>query len=72
MNPLREIAMRRLASLATALVVALMVAGCDLTIENPNAPDALRAFADPARMQQLLGGAFRTWVATRSDYFISP
>lgn len=72
MNPPREIAMRRLACLATALVAALVVGGCDLTIENRNAPDALRAFSDPARMQQLLGGAFRTWVATRSDYFILP
>lgn len=61
--------MKRLSSLATALVAVLAVGGCDLNVENPNAPDAPRAFVDPAGLQQLLGGAFRTWVETRGDYF---
>jgi hypothetical protein len=61
--------MRRLSSLATVLVAAFAVGGCDLHVENPNAPDAPRAFVDPAGLQQLLGGAFRTWVSTRGDYY---
>jgi hypothetical protein len=50
-------------------MAAFVVGGCDLDIENPNAPDAPRAFVDPSGLQQLLGGAFRTWVETRGDYF---
>jgi hypothetical protein len=44
--------------------------GCDLDVQNPNAPDAPRAFADPAGLEQLIGGAFRTWVETRGGYDI--
>lgn len=61
----------RFASLAAVLAVTVAVGGCDLNISNPNAPDAPRAFKDPAGLQQLLGGAFRTWVSTRGDYFSS-
>lgn len=63
--------MRRSSFLAAAATVAVLVAGgcSNLDVENPNAPDANRAFADPAGLQQLLGGAFRTWVETRGDYF---
>jgi hypothetical protein len=65
--------MLRLSSLATALAAAaLMTGGCGLDIENPNAPDAPRAFEDPAGLGQLLGGSIRTWVATRGDYYIQP
>lgn len=60
--------MKRISSIALAL--ALLGAGCgDLEVENPNAPDAQRAFVDPAGLSQLLGGAVRTWVITRTDYF---
>jgi len=60
--------MKRLSSIALAL--ALLGAGCgDLEVENPNAPDAQRAFVDPAGLSQLLGGAVRTWVETRGNYF---
>jgi hypothetical protein len=62
--------MRRL-SLATALVAALVAGGCELDVQNPNDPDAPRAFADPAGLEQLMGGAFRTWVSTRGGYFAS-
>lgn len=72
MNPKREISMRRLSSVATALVAVLVVGGCELDVENPNAPDAPRAFVDPSGLQQLLGGAFRTWVETRGNYFTMP
>jgi hypothetical protein len=61
--------MKRLSSFAVALVAVLATGACDLTIENPNAPDAPRAFVDPSGLQQLLGGAFRTWVETRGDYY---
>lgn len=55
---------------ATALMAVILVGGaCDLNIGNPNAPDAPRAFVDPAGLAQLLGGAFRTWVGTRGQYF---
>jgi hypothetical protein len=62
--------MRRL-SLASALVAALVAGGCELDVQNPNDPDAPRAFADPAGLEQLMGGAFRTWVSTRGGYFTS-
>ncbi|HWP37737.1 MAG TPA: hypothetical protein VNL18_09340 [Gemmatimonadales bacterium] len=70
MKPHRAFSMPRLSSLGATLLAALAVGGCDLEVENPNAPDAERAFADPAGLQQLLGGAFRTWVDTRGSYFI--
>jgi len=62
--------MLRASSLVTALAAAvLVVGGCNLDIENPNAPDKNRAFADPAGLAKLMSGAFRTWVGTRGDYF---
>ncbi len=70
MNFRRAIPTRRSSFLAAAAAsVVLLVGGCELDVENPNAPDARRAFNDPAGLQQLLGGAFRTWVETRGDYF---
>jgi hypothetical protein len=63
--------MKRLWSL-TALAAALLAGGCsDLEVQNPNAPDAKRAFVDPSGLTQLLGGAVRTWVETRGGYFSS-
>ncbi len=53
---------------ASATVAVLLSSGCDLDVENPNAPDARRALVDPAGLEQLLGGAFRTWVQTRGSY----
>lgn len=61
--------MHRTSSLCVTLAAAGLLAGCDLSFENPNAPDAARALVDPSGLQQLLGGAFRTWVETRGDYF---
>ena len=70
MSAYREIHMLRSSVLGTALAVALMVTGgCNLNIENPNAPDKNRAFADPAGLAKLMSGAFRTWVGTRGDYY---
>ena len=70
MNSHRDIPVRRW-PLVTALAATLMVAGCDLDVQNPNDPDAQRAFSDPAGLEQLMGGAFRTWVGTRGGYFTS-
>ena len=53
----------------TALALVVVSSGCNLEVENPNAPDAQRAFVDPAGLSQLLGGAVRTWVDTRAEYF---
>ncbi len=60
--------MPRLSMLLAASMSVALVSGCDLDIENPNAPDAQRAFVDPSGLQQLLGGAFRTWIDGRSGY----
>ena len=64
--------MLRISSRAAALVAVLVAGGCNLDVENPNSPDAPRAFVDPSGLQQLLGGAFRTWVETRGNYFTMP
>jgi len=61
--------MKRFRNLAVALFAVGALTGCDLDVENPNAPDADRALVDPAGLQQLLGGAFRDWVTIRGDYF---
>ncbi len=55
-----------------AAATLLMLSGCNMDIENPNAPDAARAYSEPAGLEQVLGGAFRTWVETRGDYFAMP
>ena len=61
--------MQRLWSVA-ALAAAMLAGGCgNLDVQNPNAPDAKRAFVDPSGLTQLLGGAVRTWVQTRGNYF---
>lgn len=55
---------------AGALVLAVLGAGCrgDLDVENPNAPDARRAFSDPATIAAVAGGTLRTWLLNRMDY----
>ena len=53
-----------------ALVVVIATGACDLQVGNPNAPDAPRAFSDPAGLEALLSGAIRTWVETRESYDI--
>ena len=53
-----------------AAVLAVFGAGCsgDLDVSNPNAPDAARAFSDPATIGAVAGGTIRTWLITRQDY----
>jgi len=50
--------------------LAILGAGCsgDLNVENPNAPDAARAFSDPATIAAVAGGTIRTWLLTREEY----
>jgi hypothetical protein len=61
--------LRRFSLPALLAMATLATASCDLDIQNPNAPDAQRAFVDPAGLQQLLGGSFRTWVSIRGGFF---
>ncbi len=43
--------------------------GCkSLDVENPNAPDAKRAFADPGAVAGLVTGAFKGWWNSHSEY----
>jgi hypothetical protein len=72
MTPHWEMNMLRLSSLTPALVAVLVIGACDLSVENPNDPDAGRAFSDPAGLEQLMSGAFRNWVAARGDYYMMP
>lgn len=48
-------------------VLALLAAACagELDVENPNAPDAERAFSDPATISAVAGGTIRTWLIAR-------
>jgi len=70
MNLRGESHLLRSSRLVTALAAAaLAVGGCDLNVENPNAPDKTRAFADPAGLAKVISGAFRNWVGARGSYF---
>lgn len=43
--------------------------GCkSLDVENPNNPDAARAFSDPGAVAGLITGGFKSWFNARSDY----
>src|SRR5258706_5781419 len=72
MNSHREVPMLRTSKLTAVLVAVLAAAACNLDVQNPNAPDKNRAFVDPAGLQQLLGGSFRTWVEARDGYYVMP
>ena len=62
--------MKNFREIVAALVVVVGTGACDLQVGNPNAPDAPRAFSDPAGLEQLISGAIRTWAETRESYDI--
>ncbi len=53
-----------------AAVVGLVATfGCkSLDVQNPNAPDAARAFSDPAAVAGLITGGFKNWFNTHEEY----
>ena len=53
-----------------AAAAILGAVGCtgDLNVTNPNAPDAKRAFSDPATIAAVAGGAFRTFFVAKESY----
>ncbi len=54
--------MRKLTTLAVATLLLFGAAACgDLAVENPNAPDARRALANPGDVQALVSGAWQNW-----------
>src|SRR5467141_1198908 len=69
MNSFRGVSMLRWSTLVVA-AAALVTVSCNLNVDNPNDPDKLRSLGQPSGLQQLLGGAFRTWVETRENYFV--
>ena len=58
--------MWRITNRATSGLAALLLigmAGCvDLEVQNPNAPDAARALANPGDVESLISGAFNRWL----------
>ena len=53
---------------ATAAILGAVGCTGDLNVVNPNAPDAKRAFSDPATIQAVVGGAFRTMFVAKESY----
>jgi hypothetical protein len=53
-----------------AAVAILGAGGCsgELNVTNPNAPDAKRAFSDPATIAAVAGGSFRTFFVAKEEY----
>ena len=62
LNPLFAFSKRGAVGIAMG---ALLLAGCNsLDVENPNAPDASRALADPNAIEAVAGGTVRSWLMT--------
>lgn len=55
--------LRRPGIWAVAVLVGVSACG-DLNVPNPNEPDARRALSDPAGVEAIAGGTFRTWFNT--------
>ena len=53
---------------ATAAILGAVGCSGDLNVANPNAPDAKRAYSDPATIQAVVGGAFRTMFVAHESY----
>jgi len=53
----------------SALLGLVAVFGCNsLDVENPNAPDAERAFSDPSAVAGLITGGFKGWFNTNHEF----
>jgi hypothetical protein len=72
MNSLRAVPVLRFSTLAAALAAVLATGGCDLNVQNPNAPDKTRAFGTPDGLTQLMAGALQNWVGARGNYLVMP
>ncbi len=61
---------KRIPGIVGPVVALVLAGGCDsLNIGNPNAPDSKRALSDPATVQTIAIGAFRTWYLTSQGGF---
>ncbi len=72
MNSYRKVSMLRWSTLPTLVAGVLGMLSCNLNVDNPNAPDRTRALSQPSGLQQLLGGAVRSWVESRENYYVMP
>ena len=53
--------------LAAGGLTILTACSAELDVDNPNAPDAGRAFSDPATIEAVAGGTLRNWLIARQD-----
>ena len=53
--------MNRKRTLGTLAAAAVVFAGCELNVANPNAPDRARALASPDDVETLIGSAYGVW-----------
>jgi starch-binding outer membrane protein, SusD/RagB family len=61
---------KRIPRIVGPILALVLAGGCDsLNIGNPNAPDSKRALSDPATVQSIAVGAFRTWYLTTQGSF---
>jgi len=61
---------KRIPRIVGPILALVLAGGCDsLNIGNPNAPDSKRALSDPATVQSIAVGAFRTWYLTTQGGF---
>ena len=60
--------MTKFARWAGVIGVAASMGCKSLDVENPNSPDAARAFADPGAVAGLVTGAFKGWWNAHSEY----
>jgi hypothetical protein len=56
---------------ATAFLLLFGAAGCDLDVQNPNAPEQERALANPGDVEALVGGSWWSWYQAQHNFNIS-
>jgi len=62
--------MRKLTVVASLLLFG--AAGCDLAVENQQAPDQRRALANPGDVEALIGGSWWSWYQAQHNWNITP